>query len=258
MALTLIVALGVCYLAGCNGELSPQALQQLNAARDAYNAGDDKTTIATMDQFLADNYANSQADQGYYLRGMARYRQKDTPGAQADFDQIAALSKTPQLRGMAFKALGDIHYQADDMTLAAEMYRQAIDNLDQTKPPTDEARYRLAQALQRMGLWSQADLQYSRLIFQFTNSQMARQAGRCIYATGWAIQTPPVRDKRTAQANADELKAKGLDAVVSAVPADEGMMFTVQVGRFATYQQAADQYEQVKAIQADTYITVIK
>jgi tetratricopeptide (TPR) repeat protein len=212
-----------------------------------------------MDQFLAENHGNTQADQGYYLRGLARYRQKDIPAAKADFNQAAALSKTPQIKGRAFKALGDICYDSADMPVAAEMYRQGLENLDQSIPPADEARYRLGQALQRLGLWGQADIQFSRLIYQFPGSQLARQAGRNIYATAWTIQTPCVRDRRTAQATADELKAKGQDvAAVAALASDEGMMFVVQVGRFATYEQAAELYEKVQTIQADARITVVK
>ena len=256
LACTFIAAMGLLAVAGCNNELSPQSQQQLAAARAAYQAGDDKAVLSLMDQFLQDNYRPARGEQGYYLRGLSRYRQQDIKGARADFEQTAGGSKDAQLRGQALKALGDICYDQDDFPTAAEMYRQALDNLAESASPADAARFRLGVCLQRLGQWSQADLQFSRLIFLFPSGDMAAAAGRHIHATAWTIEVQSFRQKGGAEVLAMELRIKSFSGVVvEPISAEGGMMFAVRLGRFAAYQQAAEQLDAVKAIYSDAHIT---
>ncbi len=259
LACTFIAAMGLLASAGCNNELSPHSQQQLAAARAAYQAGDDKTVLSLMDQFLQDNYRPARGEQGYYLRGLSRYRQQDIKGARADLEQVAGGSKDAQLRGQAFKALGDICYDQDDFPTAAEMYRQALDNLAESASPADAARFRLGVCLQRLGQWSQADLQFSRLMFLFPKGEAASAAGQRIHATAWTVHVQSFSQKSGADVLAMELRIKSISGVVvEPISAEGGMMFAVRVGRFAGYEQATEQLDAIRAIQGDACIVATK
>ena len=161
-----------------------------------------------MNQFLADNLRAKQTDEAYYFRGLARYRTKDLPGATADFHQVVTKTSSPQLKAMAYKGIADMAYDREDMALAESMYRNALSGLKDSERPADEVHYRLGRALQRLGRWEEADLQFSKVIGLFKGSELALRAGRLYNATVWTVQMAALKDKRSADslaASADSL-----------------------------------------------------
>lgn len=244
--------------AGCDAGLTPQAQQLLNSGKASYAAGKDVAAIRSMNEFLAANGRSSRADEAYYYRGLAKYRQKDIIGAQADFHQVLQ-KNSRQFKVPSQKALGDIAYERQDMGLAESMYRDALAGMDETKPPADEVRYRLGQTLQRLGRWQDADLHFSRVMYLFGDSESARRAGRLFHSTAWTVQMAAMKDKRAADALAQQYRtANQLETVVRPVPSDAGPLLAVQAGRFPTYDMAAAAMAKVRAVNPNAYVTVTK
>ena len=251
-----LFALTVCV--GCTGQLTPQAKKLLESSWASYKAGDDAATIEKLNGFLEANAKSPQADEAYYLRGLARHRRKELDGAKADLQTAFDRSKDKQLRAKAAVALGELAFEADDMALAENMYRRALSEAEADKEPADQAYYRLGCVLQRQGRWEQADAQFDRLDYLFPKSELAKLAGRKIRCTAWTHQAGSFSDKSRADAEAKRLKERNLPAESKSIAQDGRLVHVVQVGRFATYEQAAAAVGKTKQHQADAFITVTR
>jgi len=259
--LPLAVLLASLCAAGCAEQLSPEAQRLLTAGKASYQSGprNDAATIATMTEFLAGNPKSRRADEAYYWRGLARYRSGALAGAKSDFNQTLSRTDNNDLKGRSLKALGDMAFDADDSAVAESMYHQSLVFLDDAKPPVDEVRYRLGQTFQRLGMWAEADKQFSRLGYRFPDGVLSRQAARFIHCTAWTIQICALKSKRSADAMARQARGKlKQDPFVSVVPGQDELLMAVRVGRYALYEQALADLAAAKAQFSDAYVTVTK
>jgi len=254
--LGVVLALMLCP--GCGGPLSPQARQLLRAGYDVFEKGDYAAAIEKLSTFLRDNAGSSRADEAYYLRGLAKRRTDDPGGAKDDLNSAIAATQNKELRAKALVALGDLAYEGDDMALAENMYRQALADIERGQKPSDHAHYRLGTVLQRQGRWTEADVQFDRVVYLFGDSQLARLAARRTHCTAWTIQAGAYADKRRADLAAKRLRDKKLPAVSRATLRDGKPLFLVLVGRFASYEQAAAALGRTKERRPDAFIVTTR
>lgn len=251
-----LILVAACFCGGCNGTLSPQALEQLKQSYALYEAKDDDAAMRNLDAFLADNSNSARADEAYYLRGLIRYRNGDPNGAGQDLNAAIRRSGNKDLRVRARVAGGDIAYDGGDMALAENLYRQALEEIPQGAKPSDHARYRLGCVLQRQGRWEEADVQFDRVVHFFGDSEVGISAGRRTHSRAWTIQTGAFRKRTLAERMVKPLAAALKIRPVSVNAAlDAGRpLFRVQVGRFATYEQAMGLLEAVREQQAGAFV----
>lgn len=241
----LIGLLLVLCAGGCTQELSPEAQSALAAGKISYQAGDDAACVGQMNRYLTMTSSTKFADEGYYWRGLSRLRQRDYVNARGDFSSAIEQTGRNDIKGLALKGLGDVAFATGDMPLAVTAYGDAIGLIIPREKPADEARFRLGVALQLVGRWTDADLQFSRLIFLFEGSDLAAKATRLFHATGWTVQAGAFKTRAEAQSLASELKSRGLPAEVKVMPTDAGPTFAVHSGRYETYDKALAQRTKV-------------
>ena len=241
---------------GCNGQLNPQAKDLLRSGYDMYGRGDDRETVRRMDAFLQENGRSSRADEGYYLRGLAKYRLGDRPGAEADLNEALGRTERKDIRVGARFALGEMAYEDGDMALAENAYRQALADIEPGQKSAERVYYRLGCILQRQGRWRDASGQFRRLRHHFVDSELAKRAGRRVNGDAWTVQVGAFRAKSRADAVAAELRGKGFQAFSQPVPEDSTLLFVVQVGLYPTYEQAVAALGGVQQTQSDAFVTV--
>lgn len=252
-----ICSAAVLAVPACNGALSPHGDQLLSDATVAYQAGNDRLVVERMDAFL-EAYGNTRhAGRGYYLRGLARYRLKDLPGAKADLAAAEKMGEKGYILD-AQTALGDVAYECGDMALAAEAFGRALARLEEGKPPADHAHFRLGCILQHQGRWSEADEHFFRVMHYFDGSEMARRARRRAQATAWTVQIGAFEQQANADGAARKLIGQGLPAFVRTVTEDDKLLFLVQVGRYAAYGEAAAGAAELKRHHRDAFVTTTR
>ena len=255
--ISMLLWLGV-LLAGCGGQLDPEAKKLLSDARDAYRQDDPGRTVTLADQFLQRHPGSVAADEALYLRGMANYRLRDLDAAVADFKEAIEETKKDSVRRVAMTQLAEIAFLRGNLD-QAEAY--ATDALIYTRPsesPADKAFYRLGCVLQRQGRWLEADEKFGKVTFWFADSELAKLAGRRISARGWTVRAGTYQTRRYAQAAIRELRDKGLSPVVRAEVRNHQLVYLVEVGRFGTWEQAMRQLAAVRTHQDDAYVTVTR
>lgn len=247
----------VCTLSlgpGCNGPLSPEAKKLLLAGYDAYERGEDKAAIARMDEFLLAAGRSNRADEAYYLRGLAKYRSGDLDGAEADMQLALTNVSHKEVRGKARLALGDLAWGRGHLAEAEELYRSALEDIPQGRAPGDQAHYKLGCALQRLGRWEDASVQFHRVLDLFEGTKWARLAGQRANAGAWTIQVGAFDGKKRADEHAVAMMRKGLPAAVRPVLRQGKLVFLVQAGIYSSYDQAAEALSKAKKTQQDAYI----
>ena len=243
-------------LAGCTQPLTPEGRRLLQSAQQAYQARHDDQVIQAADRLLADYPRAAEADEAMYWRGLARYRRGETAAAGADLSQALRMTRRKDLAGLAHKALGDLAFDAGEPGQAEEHYRQAIEDLPTGKGPQDEVLYRHGQSLQRLGRWTDADLEFSRLIHRFEGTELANRSARLIHAQAWTVQAAALQSRTQARQRADELIRRGVKAFVLGLILEGQPVYAVQVGRFESYPAAAATLAKVQEAAPDAFVTV--
>jgi len=240
---------------GCTPQVTPEGRQLLEASRQAYDSGDDASAIRGTSEFLIAYGKTNMADVAYYLRGLAKYRQKDAAGAKADLELAAKTSTRKDVRTGAMKVLGDTAFDEGDMEGAESVYRQALAEAEPTSPATGEMQYRLGCVLQYKGRWAEADEQFDRVAHVFVGSEVARRAERRLRCQAWTVQAAAFSSKRAADAEAARLRGQGLSAWVAPAAGGGSLQFLVQVGRHETFPAAAAQLPAVRRVRQDAFVT---
>ncbi|MFP4052586.1 MAG: SPOR domain-containing protein [Phycisphaerae bacterium] len=255
--ISMLLWLGV-LLAGCGGQLTPEARQLLSEARDAYRRDENSRTVTLADQFLQQHPGSVAADEALYLRGMAKYRLRDLDAATADFKEAAEESKKDSVRAVALTQLAEIAFVRGNMDQAEDYATDALIYTRPSESPADKAFYRLGCVLQRQGRWLEADEKFGKVTFWFADTELARLAARRLSARGWTVRAGTYQTRRYAEAAARKLHDHGLSVAVRAEVRDHQLVYLVEVGRFGNYAQAMRQLAAVKAHQDDAYLTVTR
>lgn len=249
--------IGLAVLPGCNGPVPPHAAMMLVEARQAYLDGDDVTVVVETDRFLREFCKRQEACEAYYLRGLARQRAGDLEEAATDLTQAAQMTRRADLAGRTEMALGMVAESRGDDAAATDHYRRSLAALGETASPSQEVLFRLACCLQRLGQWRAADLQFEKLLYGFPDSPHTAQARLRVVCRAWTIQAGAFDRRVNADTLTQRLQAAGLPARVVPVQAPE-VLLAVQVGRFSTYAEAADELAGVRRLSDDAVITTAK
>ncbi len=173
---------------GCTGAAPQRGRALLSESQNSLERRDYKDTIEKTDRFLREFGSTREAGRAYYLRGKAKLSLSQVTQAQSDLREAVGRSPNADVRANARLALGQLAFDNGQMLQAEELYRDAVADIEVGTPPSDHARYRLGCVLQRRGLWSQAELEFRKVIEYFANTELARRSSRRVNATAWTVQ----------------------------------------------------------------------
>jgi len=245
------------FLAGCQAGLSPQAKQLLAQGTDAFGRKQYAQVVEQMNSLIRTYGQSKGIESAYCLRGRAKHRLGDVAAATSDLER-AASAKDTAVRAEALVELGDIAYEAGDMALAENRYREALKDIATDDPLFAHCCFRLGCVLQRQGRWDDADRQFNKVIYHAEGSQLAVQASRRVHKTHWTIQAGAFEHKQRAQAEADRLGGESLEVRIWPEKAGKKLLFILQVGLFPTYEQAAAELPKVRKYKPDAFVTVTR
>jgi len=241
-------AVVMALLAGCNGPPPEQGLRMLAEGQRLLQAGQNRQAMEQADHFLREFSHTTRADQAYYLRGEARFRERQYEIAEADFRKALDLTGDRRLRGNVNAALGELAQRQERMNSALVYYTSALANLEASEPPADAVGYRLGEVRQAMGRWEQADEAFHRVIHAFAGSDAARLAGQRVNARAWTVRAGAFDNHQAAVALARQLQQSKIQAQVQAVFTRKGPLHVVQVGRFPDRAQAQERLDQLRPL----------
>lgn len=232
-------------LAGCGPSPSPTGrnllLQSYQASRDS----DFPRVVGLTNRYLDEFRRSNRADEALYLRGHAYCRMIEPERARADLLEALDRSSHTELKANAALALGELAMESGQLDEAQQWYTRSL-ALEDRKGPAERAYLQLGVILQRQGRWNDADIQFSRLAYLFEGPS-ARQARERMFSRAWTVQAGCFADRGRADNLAAQLLKGGLTPTVKPALTDSGMATAVQVGRYATYDEALAQLATVRA-----------
>jgi len=249
--LTAMLAVG-----GCTGAAPQRGRILLAESQNSLVRRDYKGTIEKTDKFLREFGSTREAGRAYYLRGKAKLSLSRKTEARSDLTEAVSRSPNADVRANARLALGQMAFDNGRMVQAEQFYRDAIEDIEVGSPPADHAGYRLGCVLQRRGLWSQAELEFRRVVEYFPNTELARRSSRRVNATAWTVQAGAFGSHSRAALQVRTLRGVGFAPDIRSVLGKSGPLFIVVVNRYETYQQAAAALRSVRKHQADAFVTV--
>ncbi len=251
IAVSFLAAISVSI--GCEGQLPPHAIQLLQNSYAGYEIGDQTGAMKNLNAFLREFPTSSRSDEAYYLRGLIKYRLADAQGAKIDLSATLDQTSNKQLRSKAMVMLGDLGWDANEMSVAEDMYIQAISDIRWGEKPADHVHYRLGCILQRQGRWEDADLHFDRVIYSFENSKLGKLSARRTHCTAWTIQIAAFSERPPSDLLVSRLGDQNLSAARKTLLLDGRIIFVVQIGRFSTWSEAVRVLGEIQVQHSDAF-----
>jgi tetratricopeptide (TPR) repeat protein len=250
-----LLALSIPLPAGCQSGLTASDRKMLNEAAQYYEQGSISPSLYRLDRIIREHGKEPEVAEAYYLRGLCRSKVGQLQPAALDFVEAINRSKRPDLAAKAKASLAQIHFKWGNWERAADLYAEAVNNLDK-QVPNDVILYDAGVAMQRAGRWNEARLQFGRVLTDFRDRPVTRDA--YLKATWrydyFCIQVGTFHETDKAEASVRAFAAKGLDTWEELRPGTNPRRWVVLTGRFPTYVDALAALPRVRKIQADACI----
>ncbi len=230
-----VVAVG---LAGCQTG-SERDRQSLDRGFDAYSAGQYDAAAGAAGGYIAKYPDDAAVDEAYYLRGLSRMGLGDRAGAAADLRVAIAKSNRDDLRGKAWRGLGELAFEGERFEEAMQDYREALGYYPAQRPDALVV-YRIGACLQALGQWDAARPWFQRVLeVSPAGDALALRALERRDARGFSLQFGAYGSLANANDALKQLKAQGIISGVVVPEMQEGtMLYMVRAGMYRTYDEA--------------------
>ncbi len=100
--------------------------------------------------------------------------------------------------------------------------------------------------------------EFVAVVYFFEGSEVAERAARRTHRVAWTIQAGVYQKKALADSEAKRVNSKSLPAAVAAVLHGGRPVFVLQLGRYATYAQAAASLAETKKLPRGSFVAVTR
>jgi len=250
-------AAGLVLAGGCTA-LTPQQLQLLTEARQAYDQEQFATAAARLSELLDQARPQLQQDkpprelaQALYLRGSSYARLGRRAQALVDLRRCVDLDLDADATWRALVVMGTLHFEDGRWEEAQRVLGQAAERMP-SGPAMQVVLYRRAVSLERSGRWPEARRAFQVLVDRFPGAGQLVDAARRrleLNASGYAIQCGVFAQPQNADNLMAELRRKGWETRIRRETREGRTLHVVLVGHYPTYEEALQQLELVRKIQ---------
>jgi len=243
-AVSLVLLVFPILLASCQPRITEQGKRQLRAAAKLIEEKSYAVATDELNQFLKSYPASHEVCEAYYLLGLSRVYSDQLDQAQDDFESALATADVPILAYYARMSLANLAFEQQDYSTAVKFYGPYFDKLPR-RAPFHLAYYRYAQALQAVGQWKQADVQFSRILYLFPEAQIVPSAQELFGQTHYAIEL----GRFTSFELADQQRQEFPDLATElprVIRSRDGWYYVNLYAKFSDLVQAKEALEQIK------------
>lgn len=236
-------------LAGCAGPLPAEQERLLRSAEDSFARQRYPEAIEQATRFLGQVRDRPEAGRARYVRAMSLAKAGRRSEAYDDIRAAISTQDDPEVVWRSYIVLGTLQFEDENWEGAARSMSAALARMPRSES-ADDALFRLGICYERCGRWSDARAQFEELLRRHPGSRLARDARRrvALNARFFAVQCGAFAGNQNAEALANSLARRGLDAYVRREPRDTGMLYVVMVGRYATYAEAERMLGTIRAV----------
>ena len=233
--------------AGCNYYVSEQAKHQLRQSarlvqKDSYAEAADK-----LRPLLEQEPPNPAASEALYLLGICNLNSGKTDQARRNFHQALDVTEIPILRHYLNLSLANLAFERGDYAKAGKLYGPYIDSLPR-RSPFHWAHYRYGLALQTVGKWQQADVQFSRIMHLFPRSDAYESAWQHFGHAHYTIELGRFPSPELAQEQKRQFPDLADQIASAAIHEPDTWSYVNNYGKFENFAQAKQALASIKQI----------
>jgi tetratricopeptide (TPR) repeat protein len=240
----------------CGCETPPEAQQIVLDAYAAYNTGQYDQAREEASRFMRKYPSRPEAGEALLIRGLSLFRQEQYLQSKIDMAAVLDRARRAELRSKAHFILAEIALRTGQEQQAIEHYRSCLEEVETGRPPAGQAHYRLGTLLLQKGRFEQADMQFSRLMYLFPDSDLTKRAQRLFNARAWTIHAGLFDAAGPAKQLVTQLAQAGLPARKQEQLAQDRLVHAVLVGRYRDMAAARQALPGVQEIAPAAYLTV--
>jgi tetratricopeptide (TPR) repeat protein len=250
----LIVLTAGLLLAACTEPEADKNSLKVGFTLYAANQPDEAGAIA--DRFIRNNPTAPTLDEAYYLRGLARMARSNRNQAAEDLKQAISKTSRADLKGKAYRALGDIASEQNQWGEAQKNYEAALGA--GAMPPANGAylNFGIGAALQAQGQWSNAERYFARVVAAKNDPDREAKALARMYLTAYTLQLGAFKDAANARNKVSQLQSASVTAKIQTDQRGGETWYLVQAGSYSTWSQAAAARDQLQARLPDMVVIV--
>lgn len=196
------------------------------------------------DGYIQKNPDADNIDEAYYLRGLSRLSKglpADRSAATQDLQIAIEKTKRDDLKVKAYRALGDLAFDANRWQQAADNYQKSLDSGNAGSDAY--VQYRIGACLQSLGQWDRAKPYFQRVASLNTDPALTQRSISRMNASSFSLQFGAFRDSPKAADFIKQLKTPpaGTPPITAAITTelrDGHLIYLVRSGTYPTYDEA--------------------
>jgi tetratricopeptide (TPR) repeat protein len=187
IAAPLLLLVLLVFCSSCGPQITEQGKRQLRSSAELIRNGSYSVAADELDKFLEAYPGSDEVGEAYYMIGLCRVRISQLDRAEDAFKSALAVADVPILERYVRLSLANLAFERRDYSSAGESYGSCFDDLPR-REPFHLAYYRYGLALQALGKWKQADVQFAHIMRCFPETDILPWAREHFGWTSYAIE----------------------------------------------------------------------
>jgi tetratricopeptide (TPR) repeat protein len=245
----LVILAGVTgLLVGCEAGGGPSAGALLVEGEQAYEAQRYSQAVTSLTQYIERSEAPRDRTRALYVRAMSHALLGRRQAAYADLMEASQTLSDRRLIWRVHAVLGILRFEDEQWSMAAREFERAVEAMPAI-PPKDALLYRLGLCYERSGSWTQAMVQYRRILQEFPRGPYVGYASRRVElkADHFAVQCGVFSTVEAARKLTEQLRGADLKASRRVETRGGKQLYVVVVGRYTSYAEAERMLAQVRS-----------
>jgi tetratricopeptide (TPR) repeat protein len=242
-------------LVGCEAGGGPSAGGLLLEGEQAYDAQRYTQAIASLTQYIERAEGPRARARALYVRAMSHALLGRRQMAYADLLEASQTLSDRRLIWRVHAVLGILRFEDEQWPMAAREFDKSVAAMPDM-PPKDALLYRLGLCYERSGSWTQAQVQYRRILQDFPRGPYVSLARRRaeLKADHFAVQCGVFSNVDAARKLTEQLQQANLKAGRRVETRGGQQLHVVVVGHYTSYAEAERMLAQVRTYIPDAQL----
>ncbi len=238
-----LILLVVC--ASCRPQITEQGKRQLRSSAELIRKGSYSVAADELDKFLVAYPGSDEVGEAHYMIGLCRVQISQPDRAEDAFNSALAAADVPILEHYVRLSLANLAFERRDYSTAGEFYGSYFDDLPR-REPFHLAYYRYGLALQTLGRWKQADVQFARILRFFPETDILPSVKKHFGWTNYAIELGRFASFELASQQRREFADLSPQLRWQAQRGPDGWQYVNFYGEFSDFERAKDALATIK------------
>ena len=243
--LYLLLPIFLLLCSSCRSQITEQGKRQLRSSAELIREASYVDAADELGKFLEAYPGSDEVGEAHYMIGLCRVHSSQPDRAEDAFDFALAVANVPILKHYVRVSLANLAFERRDYSTAGEFYGSFLDDLPR-REPFHLAYYRYGLALQALGRWKQADVQFARILQLFPEVDILPSVRKHFGWTNYAIELGRFSSFELASRQRREFADLSPQLHWQARRGSDGWQYVNLYGEFSDFERAKEALATIK------------